>query len=67
MDTRRSSTCQGKRRHKSKGAAEAAMRSILRVEPGSAYEVYPCPFCREWRVGHKTNGNPKNKYAAVAR
>jgi hypothetical protein len=47
----------GKHRHKSKGSAEAALRSLVkrgldRPEEGELH-VYECS-CRRWHVGHLT-------------
>lgn len=49
--------CRGKDRHKSSGAAEAAVRSLIRrgqhrPEEGEL-NVYHCPRCLKWHVGHR--------------
>lgn len=71
MKNTRRAQCGGKQRHKSRGAAEAALRSLERLEPDAQkiYEVYPCPHrlgkektCH-FHVGHRAIGNPKSKYA----
>ncbi len=66
MDTRRNARCSGNVKHPSRGKAEAALRSLLRLEPDADMEVYPCPFVGRgkphWHLGHRAVGNPKNKY-----
>lgn len=68
MDTRRRARCSGKIKHPSRGKAEAAMRSLERLNPDERYEVYVCPFQGKnakrphYHVGHFSAGNPKNKY-----
>lgn len=48
--------CHRKRRHSSQGAAEAAMRSLAKRElhrpEDGALNVYACPRCLTWHVGH---------------
>jgi len=51
--------CQGKRRHASAGAAQAAMRSLVRrdlhrPEQGTLH-VYRCHRCLTWHVGHSSS------------
>ena len=48
--------CKGKLRHSSRGSAESAMRSLIRrglhrPEEGDL-NVYQCPRCLTWHVGH---------------
>jgi hypothetical protein len=52
----------GKHRHPSKGAAEAHLRSLLRVEPEYRGHVYPCIECREWHVGRLKKNAHVNKF-----
>ena len=49
--------CKRKLRHPTRGAAEAAMRSLIRrgmhcPEVGTL-NVYKCPRCLAWHVGHR--------------
>ena len=48
--------CKGKIRHATRGVAEAACRSLMRRGMGRAEEgrlnVYSCPRCLCWHVGH---------------
>ena len=48
--------CNGKQRHRSRGAAEAAMRSLilrgLHRPDGGGLNVYHGPRCLSWHVGH---------------
>lgn len=62
MDIRKKARCTGKVKHPSRGKAEAALRSLQRLEPDEEMQVYPCPFCKKWHLGHRAVGNPKNKY-----
>jgi hypothetical protein len=53
-------TCNGKWRHPSKGAADAAIRSLIRrglhrPEDGRLHS-YPCVRCFRWHVGHSRTG-----------
>jgi hypothetical protein len=54
---RAQSMCKHKRRHGSQGAAEAAMRSLiqrgLHAPEAGELNVYPCPRCLGWHVGHR--------------
>lgn len=55
---RRKSEYRDKQRFKSKGAAEAAIRSLLRrddieVHRPESLESYPCPWCGNWHFGHQ--------------
>jgi predicted RNA-binding Zn-ribbon protein involved in translation (DUF1610 family) len=29
-----------------------AVRSVEQIKPGENFDVYPCPFCGFWHVGH---------------
>jgi heterodisulfide reductase subunit B len=49
--------CGKKHRHKSKGAAEAHLRSMVKIEKDEGITVYPCPYCHFWHIGH----TPKRK------
>ena len=48
--------CKRKLRHRTRGAAEAAMRSLVRRDLDrpeiGALNVYKCPRCLSWHVGH---------------
>jgi hypothetical protein len=49
--------CKRKYRHSTRGAAEAALRSLIgrelhRPELGTL-NVYRCPRCLAWHVGHR--------------
>jgi len=63
-EMRRVSQCEGKRRHRSRGAAEAAMRSLIarrlhRPEDGNL-NVYLCRRCLTWHVGHTDRRENRN-------
>ena len=49
--------CKRKQRHPTRGAAEAAMRSLMRRElhrpEVGTLNVYWCPRCLNWHVGHQ--------------
>jgi hypothetical protein len=49
--------CRHKFRHPTRGAAEAAMRSLVRRErhcpEAGTLNVYRCPRCLAWHVGHR--------------
>ena len=63
MDTRRSAKCTGKIKHKSRGKALAAKRSIERLNPEERYEVYACSFGSHFHVGHLVkHANQNSKY-----
>lgn len=47
--------CRGKKKSKSKGAAEAQVRSLQKQYPDDRYESYPCTICNFWHVGHAKN------------
>lgn len=49
-------TCRRKRRYPTSRAAKAARRSIQRVG-GRALEVFRCPWCEGWHVGHRAPGS----------
>ena len=48
--------CNGKRRHKTQGIAEAACRALRRRRMDCPEEgqlnTYRCPRCLDWHVGH---------------
>lgn len=50
--------CRGKRRHRSKGKAEAHIRHLKRLETDTkdpeTLNAYYCVKCRSWHVGHKS-------------
>ena len=47
-------SCMGKHRHKSRGAAEAHKRALIRFgEEESLISVYPCRYGDHWHVGHR--------------
>lgn len=47
-------SCRRKRRHESKGKAEAAARALdRRTETAEGHVAYFCPACRGWHVGRK--------------
>jgi hypothetical protein len=52
--------CHGKRRHLSQGAAQAAIRSLVRralqCPDRGELNTYRCPRCLAWHVGHRTTG-----------
>jgi hypothetical protein len=49
------SECTGKMRHKSKGAAEAALRAFERAFPAQVGKkhAYRCGTCLKWHFGRK--------------
>lgn len=54
--------CWPKEQHKTRGAAEAQMRSILRRDLAKDVRLlhpYLCPHCSTWHVGH--NGLKENR------
>ncbi len=70
MDTRKHSRCTSKIRHYSRGKAEAALRSLKRLNPDELLEVYICPYSGKrthYHVGHQAAANPNNKYKTGAR
>jgi len=44
--------CRGKQRHKFQSFAESHRRAVQDRE-GVPYDVYHCPFCEGWHVGHQ--------------
>lgn len=50
----KSASCNGKDRHPSKGAALAAIKSLIAAHKTveGAMEPYRCKFCRSWHTGH---------------
>ena len=54
--------CGRKRRHASKGKAEAAIRALIRRELDRPSEgllaAYHCPRCLSWHVGHRAATRP---------
>lgn len=51
----RDHACKGKHRHKSRGAAEAHIRSFEKQGRASKRDAaYRCRFCRGWHVGHSS-------------
>lgn len=54
--------CINKRYYPSKGAAEAALRSLKRREIDEGMLVYRCPYFDHWHIGH-----PKQKGILGAR
>ncbi len=55
---RRIRGCDGKERHRSKGAADAQMRSLLRrddiVQDADRLNTYHCRHCGGWHVGRRS-------------
>jgi hypothetical protein len=47
--------CRSKRRYASSRDAKNARRSIQRIG-GRALEVFRCPWCEGWHVGHRAPG-----------
>ena len=46
-------SCEGKHRHLSWDAANAALRSLLRRRGDQGHlQAYRCPFCRGFHFGH---------------
>jgi hypothetical protein len=58
------STCpqEKKKINRTRGAAEAQLRSIQRMREGYEGKVYPCPYCRGWHVGRLKANAHQNKY-----
>ena len=60
--------CGRKRRHASRGKAEAAIRSLVRRgldRPGEGQlESYRCPRCLSWHVGHSQRDPPDSPAAS---
>lgn len=62
MTVTRRRACQTKHWHPSRGAAEAHLRALVKLEKHAPHtEAYACRFCRGWHVGRKpgvsvTNG-----------
>jgi len=54
----------GKHIHKSRGAAEAHIRSLVKIEPDIQWNAYLCVYCRGWHVGRSRKGAHRNKYAS---
>lgn len=54
-----------KHQHPSKGAAEAHLRALLRIEPAYRGHAYPCSDCRGWHVGRLKKNAHVSKYAAA--
>ena len=52
----------GKHTHPSKGAAEAAPRSVLKIKPDYSGQVYPCGRCAGWHFGLRKKNAHRNKY-----
>lgn len=45
-------TCGQKVRHRGVAAAYAHIRALDRAGNGGGLQVYHCPFCRGWHIGH---------------
>lgn len=55
----RRKACKGKIRHPSRAEAQVQMREAIRARRAGGYlNVYPCPFCRGFHVGHKPGTLP---------
>jgi hypothetical protein len=66
---RRSSHCV-KHAHPSRGAAEAHMRALLRLDMArdpARLHVYLCGRCFEWHVGHAKKSAHVSKYRKAGR
>lgn len=51
--------CWPKEQHRTQGAAEAAMRSLLKrglEKDAEKLHAYLCPFCKFWHTGHGLGG-----------
>lgn len=49
---RHQKACQGKQKHNSYGAAQAAVRSVQQ-RLGDELNAYHCRYCGGWHTGHK--------------
>ncbi len=56
--------CWPKRQYKSRGAADAGARSLLRrglEKNADLLHSYECPFCRHWHTGHGHGGDDRGR------
>jgi hypothetical protein len=51
MNLTRERACSGKKPHRTRGAATAAMRAHI-AAGAKRLNVYCCPHCARWHVGH---------------
>lgn len=45
--------CHGKRQYRRKRVAKHAARHVETAQRGGRLEVYRCPWCRFWHLGHR--------------
>ena len=55
----------GKHRHASKGAAEAHLRSLVKIGDEVQRYAYPCNDCFGWHVGRDKEHAHRNRYAGT--
>lgn len=48
--------------HPSRGAAEAHLRSLTKLDTSYDGKVYPCIYCHGWHIGRAKKLLHKNKY-----
>lgn len=55
--------CFGKQQHPSRKAAAGAMWALIRDqgEKRHDFNVYKCPLCSNWHVGHRAAGRRRNR------
>lgn len=52
--------CLGKVAHATKVSAEYSLENMEKT-PSHILEVYTCPFCKKYHIGHKLGTKKKNK------
>lgn len=56
----RRKSCTGKSKHPSMEVAYAALRSLLKVNPGTPFMTpYKCQFCGGYHIGHAKGTGPR--------
>jgi hypothetical protein len=62
------SECGLKKQHKSRGAAEAHIRGLVKAGRAKAGDLnsYACLYCGTWHVGNLREGAHRNKYRRSA-
>jgi hypothetical protein len=52
-NARQKRKCKGKVHYNSRKDADHARRlSVVKYQPNRAVNVYRCPFCHKWHIGH---------------